>query len=378
MSTRSKTMAERKTRIAILFGGRSAEHDVSRASAANVLRSLDPERYDATLIGITRDGRWIIADAGNGVGTGAAELTIPDDGPQLALLPGGQGRALVLESNAAGARELPAFDLVFPVLHGPNGEDGTVQGALELSDVAYVGSRVMGSAAAMDKDVAKRLMRDAGLPIVPFVAMSASCPITYDDAVSAVGSPEIFVKPANMGSSVGVSKARTAEEFATCCRSAFRFDRKILIERCVAAVREIECSVLEDADAGIRASLLGEVVPAGKHGFYSYDAKYTDGDGAALHVPANVPPALADRIRGLAIRTFQVLCCEGMARIDFFLSGEEVFVNEANTLPGFTNISMYPKLWEASGLPQSDLMDVLIRHALARHDGSRNLAFRRD
>jgi D-alanine-D-alanine ligase len=371
-------MAERKTRVAILFGGRSAEHDVSRASAANVLRSLDPERYDVQLVGITREGRWIVVDAGNGAGTGAAALDIPDDGAQLALLPGGQGRALVLESHATGIRELPPFDLFFPVLHGPNGEDGTVQGALELSDVAYVGSRVMGSAAAMDKDVAKRLLRDAGLPIVPFVAISASSPIRYDDAVRAVGSAEVFVKPANMGSSVGVSKARTGDEFETCCRSAFRFDSKILIERCVAAVREIECSVLEDANGEVRASLLGEIVPAGKHGFYSYDAKYIDGDGAALHVPADLPPLLADRIRDLAIETFRVLCCEGMARIDFFVSGEDVFVNEANTLPGFTSISMYPKLWEASGLPQSELMNVLIGHALARHQASRKLVFRRE
>jgi D-alanine-D-alanine ligase len=371
-------MAERKTRIAILFGGRSAEHDVSRASAANVLRALDPDRYEATLIGITRDGRWIMADAGNGAGTGALELTIPEHGPQLALLPGGQGRALVVENNPAGARELPAFDLVFPVLHGPNGEDGTVQGALELADVAYVGSRVMGSAAAMDKDVAKRLMRDAGLPIVPYVAMSAASPLSYEAAVSAVGSAELFVKPANMGSSVGVSKARNAAEFETCCKLALRFDRKILIERTVTPVREIECSVLEYAGGDIRASLLGEIAPAGEHGFYSYDAKYLDADGAVLRVPADMAPALADRIRALAIETFRVLCCESMARIDFFLSGEDVFVNEANTLPGFTNISMYPKLWEASGLPQSELMDVLAAHALARHKASRTLASRRD
>ena len=371
-------MAERKTRVAILFGGRSAEHDVSRASAANVLRSLDTDRYDVTLIGITRQGRWIVADAGNGAGTGAAALTIPDDGPQLTLLPGGQGRALVVESNAAGARELPAFDLVFPVLHGPNGEDGTVQGALELSDVAYVGSRVMGSAASMDKDVAKRLMRDAGLPIVPYVAMTALSPITHDDAVRAVGSAEVFVKPANMGSSVGVSKVRIPAEFEAGCKLAFRFDRKILIERCITAVREIECSVLEDEHGDIRASQLGEVVPADKHGFYSYDAKYIDGDGAALQVPADLPPHVAERIKELAIKTFRVLCCEGMARVDFFLTGEDVFVNEANTLPGFTDISMYPMLWEASGLPQSELMNVLIGHALARHKRSRNLAFQRE
>jgi D-alanine-D-alanine ligase len=371
-------MAQRKTKIAILFGGRSAEHDVSRASAANVLRSLDPDRYDVTLVGITRDGRWIVADPGNGAGTGVGALAIPNDGPQLALLPGGQGRALVLDGNAAAIREGPAFDVFFPVLHGPNGEDGTVQGALELSDVAYVGSRVMGSAAAMDKDVAKRLLRDAGLPIVPYVATSISSPINYHDAVSAVGSPDVFVKPANMGSSVGVAKAKTADEFESCCRSAFRFDRKVLIERAVVPVREIECSVLEWANGDVRASQLGEIVPAGKHGFYSYDAKYIDADGAALHVPADVPPSLAEHIRALAIRTFRVLCCEGMARVDFFLSEEEVFVNEANTLPGFTDISMFPRLWEASGLPQSELMNLLIDHALARHDGSRKLAFRRD
>ncbi len=284
----------------------------------------------------------------------------------------------MIQSGSAGVRETPPFDLVFPVLHGPNGEDGTVQGALELADVAYVGSRVMGSAAAMDKDIAKRLMRDAGLPIVPYVAMSASAPISYADAVTAVGSPELFVKPANMGSSVGVSRARNASEFETCCELALRFDRKILIERGVPAVREIECSVLEDASGKIRASELGEIVPDGKHGFYSYDAKYIDAAGAALQVPAIMPPALTPRIKQLAIDTFRILGCEGMARIDFFLSGEEIFVNEANTLPGFTDISMYPKLWEASGLSQPRLMDVLIGHALARHEASGKLAFRRE
>jgi len=370
-------MAERKTRVAILFGGRSAEHDVSRASAANVLRSLDPERYEATLIGIARDGRWLLADAGNGAGTGASALTIPEDGPLLTLLPGGQGRALILDGKAGG-RELPAFDLFFPVLHGPNGEDGTVQGALQLSDVAYVGSGVMGSAASMDKDVAKRLLRDAGLPIAPYLAMTPAAPVTYEHAAATLGSGELFVKPANMGSSVGVSRARNAAEFESCCKLALRFDRKILIERSVTPVREIECSVLEDARGEIRASQLGEIVPAEKHGFYSYDSKYLDADGAALMVPANVPPPLAARIRELAIETFRVLCCEGMARIDFFLSGREVFVNEANTLPGFTNISMYPKLWEASGLSQSELMNVLIGHALARHTASRALASERD
>jgi D-alanine-D-alanine ligase len=360
-------MERRKTRVAILFGGRSAEHDVSRASAANVLRALDADLYEVTLVGITRDGRWVIADAGNGAGTGAVALVVPEDGHRLTLLPGGNGRALLVDNNLAGTREMPAFDLVFPVLHGPNGEDGTVQGVLELSNVAYVGSGVMGSAAAMDKDVAKRLMRDAGLPIVPFVSMSAALPITYADAASRIGSLELFVKPANMGSSVGVSRAGTAEEFAAACKLALGFDKKILIEQCVPAVREIECSVLEDADGNVRASNLGEILPDRKHGFYSYEAKYVDADGAILQVPANVPQSMAGQIKELAVRAFAVLCCEGMARIDFFLSNDQVFVNEANTLPGFTNISMYPKLWEASGLSQPELMNILIAHALARH-----------
>ena len=357
-------MERRKLRVAILFGGRSAEHDVSRASAANVLRALDRERYDPVLIAIKRDGSWIEADAGNGAGTGAAELTVPEDGPRVALVPGGGGRIL----SESGER--PAFDAVFPVLHGPHGEDGTVQGALELADVPYVGSGVVGSAAAMDKDVAKRLLRDAGLPSARFITVVAPATIGYEEAVRTLGTPELFVKPANMGSSVGVSRARSPAEFAECCALAFRYDRKILIEESVPGVREIECSVLEDAQGLLRASELGEIVPHGKHGFYSYAAKYTDAEGAALMIPARLSPELTETFKALAIKTFQALCCEGLARIDFFLSGETILVNEANTLPGFTNISMYPKLWEASGLPQSALMDVLIGHALARHKRS--------
>jgi D-alanine-D-alanine ligase len=367
-------MTREKTRVAILFGGRSAEHDVSRASAANIFRSLDASRYAVTLIGITQDGRWVLADAVNS-GTGTA-LTVPDDGPPIVLLPAGRGRALVLGDGPSGSREI-SFDVVFPVLHGPNGEDGTVQGALELADVAYVGARVMGSAAAMDKDVAKRLLRDAGLPIVPFVTMTEAAPVSYDDAVRAVGSPELFVKPANLGSSVGISKARNAEQFAAACRLALRFDGKILIERCIAPVREIECAVLEHADGEVKASELGEIVPAGSHGFYSYEAKYTDANGASLHVPAQVEPALAARLRKMATEVFVVLCCESLARVDFFVRGEEIYVNEVNTLPGFTHISMYPKMWEATGLPQPALMDRLIEHALARHTRLKELTSQR-
>lgn len=364
-------MDERRLRVAILFGGRSAEHDVSRASAANVLRSLDPQRYEPVLVAITRDGRWIQADAGNGAGTGASALAVPEDGPRLALVPGGRGRVM------AETGELRGFDAVFRVLHGPHGEDGTVQGALELADVPYVGSGVVGSAAAMDKDVAKRLLRDAGLPSARFITLKAPATIGYDEAVSALGSTELFVKPANMGSSVGVSRAHSAETFAAACAEAFRFDRKILVEEGVPGVREIECSVLEDAQGRLRASALGEIVPHDKHGFYSYTAKYTDAEGAALMIPARLTPELTETFQALAIRTFETLCCEGMARIDFFVSGERILVNEANTLPGFTDISMYPKLWEASGLTQSALMDVLIGHALARHERAASVSVHR-
>jgi len=353
--------------VGLLFGGRSAEHDVSRASAANVLRALDPAKYNVVLIGLAKDGRWLMCDAGNGAGTGAAALTIPEDGAPLALVPGGKGQLLRFVAAEQNAAAVPHVDVMFPVLHGPNGEDGTVQGALELADVPYVGSSVMGSAVAMDKDVAKRLARDAGLPVVPFVTFSAQAPLDYATVVRAVGSADVFVKPANLGSSVGISRARSAEEFTQSCALAFRFDRKILVERCIDRAREIECSVLEDEKSFIRASLPGEIVPADKHGFYSYEAKYTDSKGAKLIVPADVSAEQQARIQELAVQTFQVLGCGGLARVDFFLMGEEIFVNEVNTLPGFTSISMYPKLWEASGLLQPDLMDILIAHARSRH-----------
>jgi D-alanine-D-alanine ligase len=290
----------------------------------------------------------------------------------VALIPGGQGR--VIRCGGDDAARVPSrFDVVFPVLHGPNGEDGTVQGALEISDLPYVGSAVTGSAAAMDKDVAKRLMRDAGLPVVPFVTSHAGAQTDYHAAAAALDTTDLFVKPANMGSSVGVSRARSEAEFVASCAAAFRYDTKLLIERCVSGAREIECSVLEEVGA-LRASQLGEIVPAGKHGFYSYQAKYIDAEGADLRIPADLTAQQAGRFQDLAIKTFRLLGCEGMARVDFFLAGDDIFVNEVNTLPGFTSISMYPKLWEASGLSQSDLMDKLIAHAFARHERRRALS----
>jgi D-alanine-D-alanine ligase len=267
-----------------------------------------------------------------------------------------------------------ALDVVFPVLHGPNGEDGTVQGALEPADVPFVGSAVTGSALAMDKDVAKRLMRDAGLPVVPFITTNASSRIDYAAAVAALGTTDLFVKPANLGSSVGVSRAQSVEEFAASCTLAFRYDHKVLVEQALNGAREIECSVLEESTGHIRSSGLGEIVPASKHGFYSYQAKYVDADGAALRIPAEIPPQQTRRLQEFAVEVFRLLGCEGMARVDFFVRGEEMFVNEVNTLPGFTSSSVYPKLWEASGLSQTDFVDKLIAHAFAHHERRRGLS----
>src|SRR5215207_3085500 len=231
---RRMTMSEGfpKITVGLLFGGRSAEHEVSRASAANVLRALDPAKYNVVLIGLAKDGRWLLCNAGNGAGTGAAALIISEDGAPLALVPGGKGRLLrFAEGEQQGAA--PQIDVMFPVLHGPNGEDGTIQGALELAGIPYVGSAVTGSAAAMDKDVSKRLLRDAGLPVVPFLTLTPASTIDFTAAVAALGTPKLFVKPSNMGSSVGVAGASSDAEYRAACELAFRYDHKVLVERSV-------------------------------------------------------------------------------------------------------------------------------------------------
>ena len=256
-----------------------------------------PDRYDIVPIGIGRDGRWLLCDSGNGARTRRQVPGDSDGAPQVALLPGGGGDMIVLDGIAA-ARTL-RLDAIVPVLHGPNGEDGTVQGFLELANVPYVGSGVMGSAAGMDKDVAKRLLRDSGLPVVPFLTLTPRSRIDYRAAVDALGTPDLFVKPANMGSSVGVSRASSPEEFDQACERAFRYDGKLLVERSVAGAREIECSVLEDAAGEVQASPLGEIVPADSHGFYSYDAKYIDADGALLRIPAELAAARRSASRSL-------------------------------------------------------------------------------
>jgi D-alanine-D-alanine ligase len=349
-------------RVALLFGGRSAEHDVSVMSAGNVFRALDPGRYEIAPIGITRSGTWLLCSLENG----KFPTAVPDRGPRVALIPGGSGRLAVLpETDGAPPDLTRVVDVVFPVLHGPFGEDGTVQGLAEIAGVAYVGSGVLGSAAAMDKGVAKRLMRDSGLPIARFLTFARGDAPSFDAVAAELGRP-VFVKPARLGSSVGISKASTPDEFDRAVAEAFRHDRKILVEEFVRG-REIECGVLEGEDFSLIASPPGEIVPSNRHGFYSYEAKYLDEQGAAVKVPADLERDASDKVRKLSIEAFRALGCEGLARVDFFLREDGgLVVNEVNTLPGFTNISMYPKVFEAMGISYSELVDRLIRHALRR------------
>jgi D-alanine-D-alanine ligase len=351
---------ERKLRVALLFGGRSAEHDVSLMSAANVFGALDPMRYEVVPIAVARSGAWMLCP----LVEGRFPTEAPTDGPLVTLLPGGGGRLIVAPEAAAVEPPAPV-DVIFPVLHGPFGEDGSVQGLAELAGVPYVGANVFASAAAMDKDAAKRLLRDAGLPIVRFRALTETDAPSFAELVAELGRP-LFVKPARLGSSVGVGKVNTAEEFAAALREAFRHDRKVLVEECMRG-REIECGVNEDADGTLMTSLPGEIVPTNRHAFYTYEAKYLDKDGAVLKVPADLPKRVVQRIQDISVRAFRALGCEAMARVDFFLQPDmSVLVNEVNTIPGFTNISMYPLAFKASGVSYPELVDRLIRHALAR------------
>ncbi len=361
-------MGER-IRVGVIFGGKSAEHEVSLQSARNVIEAIDRDKYEVVLIGIDKSGRWYLCEEGS-------YLENPDDprrirlrtsGRQLAIALGGQAGQII---DMASGESIGRIDVVFPVLHGPFGEDGTIQGLFKLAEIPFVGASILGSAAGMDKDVTKRLLRDAGIPCARFVVVHRSTASQFKPAEIAaeLGMP-VFVKPANLGSSVGITKARSAAELARAMECAFEYDDKILIEEYIEG-REIECSVLGNEDPV--ASVPGEIIPT--HEFYSYEAKYIDENGAILEIPAKLPPGVVERVQKLAIAAFKALCCEGMARVDFFLRGkDELFVNELNTIPGFTKISMYPKLWEASGIPYPELIDRLITLAIERFDREKRL-----
>jgi D-alanine-D-alanine ligase len=347
-----------RVRIAVLFGGRSAEHDVSVMSATNVMRALDPARYDALPVFITRAGRWLISTFEDG------DLTRPEEGTEVALVPGGRGRMIAVSAGGNG-HDMSPVDILFPVLHGLHGEDGSVQGLAEVARVPFVGCGILGSAAALDKDIAKRLLNEAGLPTARSVTIHPASPPAFADIEGALGLP-VFVKPARQGSSVGVSKVRTADEYSAALTEGFRHDRKLLAEEFIKG-REIECSVLEDVEGGLFVSRPGEIAPAESHGFYSYDAKYIDADGAALMVPADLPEAVEREIRDTAAKAFRAVGCDGMARVDFFVTADMRFVvNELNTIPGFTDISMYAKAMAASGVPYAEVIDRLVSHGMAR------------
>jgi D-alanine-D-alanine ligase len=374
-SSRIIIMAKR-LRVGILFGGRSAEHEVSLVSARNIMAAADPKKYEVVPIGITKQGQWRVGERALGL-LGSGENNSDWSKQQQAVLE--NGREVMLASNPSARSPLipvkataadsgiAKFDVIFPVLHGTFGEDGTVQGLLELAGIPYVGAGVLGSAAGMDKVVMKRLFHERGLPIVPYLTVRRadfeSSPRKIIQAVEKLFRYPVFVKPANLGSSVGISKARNRKELLKALETAAEYDRKILVERAVNA-REIECAVLGN-DAPI-SSIPGEVAPAGE--FYDYAAKYIE-DTARLIVPAPLRKAQVKEAQRLAVAAFQAVDCAGMGRVDLFLEKRtgKFFVNEINTIPGFTSISMYPRLWEATGIPYAKLLDRLIALALERH-----------
>lgn len=348
----------RRLRILVLFGGRSAEHEVSVMSATNVLRVLDPSRYEVVPVFVARDGRWLESRLVDGV------PETPSNGTELCPVPGGRGRLLALAPDGV-AREVAPIDLLFPVLHGLHGEDGSVQGLADVIGVPLVGCGLTGSATALDKDLAKRLFREAGIPCARAVTIHDGAAPAFATLVETLGSP-IFLKPARQGSSVGVARVSDEASYAAALAEGFRHDDKLLAEEFVRG-REIECAVLESPGGDLFVSRTGEIVPAASHGFYSYEAKYLDAEGAVVRVPAELPDGVEATVRTMAAAAFRALGCDGMARADFFVTGEgRVLVNELNTIPGFTDISMYPKAMAASGVDGAELVDRLVAQALAR------------
>jgi len=353
------TPNNKRLRVGILFGGRSGEHEVSLASAASVIRGLDPDKYEAVPIGITKEGHWLVG--------GAAQKMLPEvlkGGQRVVMAADPTDAALIPLDRSGGGQRL---DVVFPVMHGTFGEDGTIQGLLDLAGLPFVGAGVLGSAIGMDKDVAKRLLQVAKIPVVPWLTVHRPewerNPREIQSAVEAKFQYPVFVKPATLGSSVGMTKAHSREELAPALNLAAEFAMKVLVEQCVVA-REIEVSVLGNHDP--KASVPGEIVPHRE--FYDYAAKYLE-EGTQLLIPAKLKPAQVEKIQTYAVAAFRALELSGMARVDFFLEkkGGKVYLNEVNTIPGFTSISMYPKLWEASGISFRELIDKLIELALEVH-----------
>ncbi|MGB8390118.1 D-alanine--D-alanine ligase family protein [Mycobacterium sp.] len=362
-----------RVRVAVVFGGRSNEHAISCVSAGSILRNLDPRRFDVVAIGITPEGSWVLTDADPDAlaisnrqlpevtAESGTELALPADprrGGQLVSLPPGAGGVLA------------SVDVVFPVLHGPYGEDGTIQGLLELAGVPYVGAGVLASAVGMDKEFTKKLLAAEGLPVGAHAVLRPTQPTLPPQERERLGLP-VFVKPARGGSSIGVSRVSSWDRLAAAVANARRHDPKVIVEAAING-RELECGVLEMPDGTVQASAVGEIRVAGVRGredsFYDFATKYLD-EAAELDVPAKVDEDIADAVRELAIRAFKAIDCQGLARVDFFLTDDGPVINEINTMPGFTTISMYPRMWAASGVDYPTLLSTMVDTALARGEG---------
>lgn len=362
-------------RVAVVFGGRSNEHAISCLSAGSILRNLDPQRFDVVAIGITPEGSWVLTD-GDPDALAISNRQLPGvtigSGTELAL-PADPRRSGQLVSLPPGAGEvLGSVDVVFPVLHGPYGEDGTIQGLLELAGVPYVGAGVLSSAVGMDKEFTKKLLAAEGIPVGPYVVLRPSQQTLAPEERERLGLP-VFVKPARGGSSIGVNRVASWDELATAVTDARRHDPKLIVEAAING-RELECGVLEMPDGTIEASTVGEIRVAGvrgrEDGFYDFETKYLD-DAAELDVPAKVDDEIADDVRQLAMRAFRAIDCQGLARVDFFLTEDGPVINEVNTMPGFTTISMYPRMWAASGIDYRSLLATMVETALVRGTGLR-------
>jgi D-alanine-D-alanine ligase len=371
----SRTTDHGRVRVAVVFGGRSNEHAISCVSAGSILRNLDPERFEVVAVGITPDGSWVLTD-GDPDALAITDRQLPgvssESGTELALTadPGRAGQLVSL--SPGGAEVLASVDVVFPVLHGPYGEDGTIQGLLELAGVPYVGAGVLASAAGMDKEFTKKLLVAEGLPIGDYAVLRPSQSALDVEQLERLGLPA-FVKPARGGSSIGVSRVTSWHELPAAIAHARQHDPKVIVESAVVG-RELECGVLEFPDGTVQASTVGEIRVAGVRGreesFYDFATKYLD-DAAELDVPAKIDDDVSDAVRELAIRAFKAIDCQGLARVDFFLTEDGPLINEVNTMPGFTRISMYPRMWAASGVDYQSLLATMVETALARGMGLR-------
>ncbi|MGP4053562.1 D-alanine--D-alanine ligase family protein [Mycobacterium sp. 4D054] len=364
-----------RIRVAVVYGGRSSEHAISCVSAGSILRNLDPQRFEVVAVGITPEGSWVLTDGrpeALAITDGTLPGVSPSSGIELALAadPGRRGQLVSLGDHAGEL--LASVDVVFPVLHGPYGEDGTIQGLLELAGVPYVGAGVFASAAGMDKEFTKKLLTAAGLPVGDHVVLRRGAATVSLDDRERLGLP-VFVKPSRGGSSIGVSRVVSWDDLDASVELARRHDPKVIVEAAIPG-RELECGVLEFPDGRLAASTVGEIRVAGvrgrEDGFYDFETKYLD-DAAELDVPAKVDDDVADVVRQLSIRAFQAIDCQGLARVDFFLTDNGPVINEINTMPGFTTISMYPRMWAASGVDYPTLLATMVDTALARGTGLR-------